>query len=63
MSLQTVFVFAPQGSGKSRHAEALRSMFGCTVIVDDWDGISEVPSGALVLSNIDPRSLDGGGDQ
>ena len=49
----TVFVSAPQGAGKSRNAEALRAMFGCTSILDDedWDGNSEVPAGALVLTN------------
>lgn len=47
----TVYVSAPQRAGKSRNAEALRAMFGCTSIVEDWDGISAVPSGALVLTN------------
>lgn len=46
-----VYVCAPQGAGKTRHAEALREMFGCSCIVDEWDGISEVPDGALVLTN------------
>ena len=49
-----VFVCAGQGSGKSAHAEALRKMFGCTSIVDDWDGESDVPARALVLTNLRP---------
>ena len=46
-----VYVIAPQGAGKSTHARAIAGMFGCSnVIVDDWDGISEVPDDALVLA-------------
>lgn len=44
-----VFVFAPAGAGKSRSADVLAAMFGCTTIVDEWDGSSPVPDGALVL--------------
>ena len=47
----TVYVSAPPGTGKSRNAEELCVMFGCTSIVDEWDGLSPVPSGALVLTN------------
>lgn len=54
----TVYVSAPQGAGKSQHAEALRAMFGCTSIVDEWDGISPVQSGALVLTNCVWPALD-----
>lgn len=50
----TVYVCAPQGAGKTRHAKALQAMFGCTSIVDEWDGESPVPAGALVLSNVMP---------
>lgn len=56
----TVFVSAPQGAGKSRHAETLRQLFGCTQIVDEWDGSSAVPPGSLVLTNIAP--VAGGGE-
>lgn len=50
----TVYVSAPQGTGKSRNAKALQVMFGCTSIVDDWDGVSPVSAGALVLTHIVP---------
>jgi len=53
-SLNAVFVIAPQGHGKTRHAQALAAMFECTSIVEDWDGVSNVPNGALVLSNVLP---------
>jgi len=54
MSLQppTVVISAPQGAGKTRNAEALRVMFGCTSVVDGWDGIRQVPPGALVLTSL-----------
>jgi hypothetical protein len=53
----TVYVSAPQGAGKSRHAETLRQLFGCTQIVDEWDGSSAVPAGSLVLTNIAPMRV------
>ena len=48
----SVYVFAPQGAGKSTHAAELAQLFGCTTVVDEWDGTSEVPDGALVLSQV-----------
>lgn len=47
-----VYVFAPQGAGKSTHAAELAERFGCTTVLDDWDGTSEVPDGALVLGQV-----------
>lgn len=48
----TVIVVAPQGAGKSLYAHELSLRFGCTTIVDDWDGVQELPAGALALTNI-----------
>ena len=48
---QPVIVSAPAGAGKTTHAEALRQMFACSCVIDDWDGVSPVPPGALVLTN------------
>ncbi len=42
-------MLAPQGAGKSRNAAELAQLLGCTTVVDDWDGSSPVPDGALVL--------------
>jgi len=53
----TVFVSAPQGAGKTLNAGVLREMFQCTSVVDDWDGISEVPPGALVLTSEPPYAV------
>ena len=50
-SFHVVFVSAPQGSGKSTNAQALMGMFDCTSVVEDWDGVSPVPNGALVLTS------------
>lgn len=59
MKSPTVFVFAPQGAGKTANAEALRAMFGCSSVVDDWKIGSQtfIPDGALVLSSLDPFDL------
>lgn len=48
----TVIVVAPQGAGKSLYAHELSLRFGCTTIVDDWDGVQELPAGALALTNM-----------
>ena len=57
MKSPTVFVFAPQGAGKTINAEALRVMFGCTSVVDDWSQGSFITDGALVLSSLHPFDL------
>lgn len=56
-SLVSVVVVAPQGAGKTRFAQQLAERFGCTSIVDDWDGRGNVPAGALVLTNVDIASI------
>ena len=53
----TVFVCAPQGAGKTLHAEAIAKMFGCTSIVDEWTPGDEVPAGALVLTCVTPDDV------
>ncbi|WP_159407444.1 hypothetical protein ACCQ13_14820 [Xanthomonas sp. NCPPB 1638] len=47
-----VVVYAPQGAGKGRHADALAQMFGCTHVVDEWDGLSPLADGALALTSV-----------
>lgn len=51
MTAPTVIVIAPHGSGKTAHAEALREIFGCTSVVDEWDGRAELAPGTLALTN------------
>lgn len=55
----TVIVVAPQGAGKSLYAPDLAARFGCTSIVDEWDGLSDPPDGALVLTNLRLSDLAG----
>lgn len=47
----TIVIHGPQGCGKTRSAEALAKHFGCSHIVDDWNGRDKVAPGALVLTN------------
>lgn len=46
----TVVIHGPQGCGKTRNAQALAAHFGCSRIVDDWNGQSKI-EGSLVLIN------------
>lgn len=41
-----------QGCGKTTHAETLRQLFGCTHIVEEWDGRSPLEPGALALTDL-----------
>ena len=47
----TVLIHGPQGCGKTRNAQALAAHFGCSRIVDDWNGQSKIEEGSLVLIN------------
>lgn len=51
MNPAAVYVVAPAGRGKSRHAALLAELFGCRHVIDEWDGVAHVPDGALVLAN------------
>lgn len=48
-------IYGPQGCGKTTNAQALAAYFHCTTIVDNWDGRSALPDGALVLCQQYPR--------
>lgn len=52
---QGVVITGPQGSGKTRHAEALRAHFGLAHILDDesWRPGDAVPADTLVLTHED----------
>ena len=47
----TVVIHGPQGCGKTRNAQALAAHFGCSRVVDDWNGQSKIEEGSLVLTN------------
>jgi len=51
---RTVIVYGPQGCGKTNASDRLMRHFGCTELVDDWDGESPLPDGALALTNRKP---------
>lgn len=55
--LPIVIVAAPQGAGKTLAAAALCKRFGCTRIVDEWDGERELEPGDLALTNVPLQSL------
>lgn len=42
-------VYGAQGCGKTENARAIADYFLCTSVVDDWDGRSALPDGALAL--------------
>jgi hypothetical protein len=49
-----VVVYGPPGCGKSQQSESLKAQFGCSSIVDEWDGQSPLPDGALALTHLAP---------
>ncbi len=52
-----VIVYAPQGSGKTLHAQALMQHFGCSALIDEWRTGTPVLENALALTN-DTSVLD-----
>lgn len=54
---QAVIFTAPQGWGKSRHANTLKEAFDVDQVVDEWSPAMGVTPGALHLTNITPTDL------
>ncbi len=55
---KSVIVYGPQGSGKTRHAEALRKHFALDTVFDGEEvhGVQELPAtGALILMTNAPE--------
>lgn len=52
-----VILVGPSNSGKSTHAAAIAERFGCSRIVDPWDGRSELLPGTLAVTNAKVDSL------
>jgi len=52
--MSIVIVHATQGHGKTSAAAALARRFGCSNIVDEWDGQADLPRSSLALTNVPP---------
>lgn len=48
---ETIVIHGPQGCGKTVHAAALAAAFGCTKIIDEWNGADPLLPGVLALTN------------
>lgn len=53
----TVIVTGPQGCGKTRMSRAIAAHFGISKVVDGWDGESEPPRDALLLTSVPGNQL------
>lgn len=49
--MKPVIIVAPQGAGKTRHADALMKALGCSRLVDSWDGVEPLQYGDLALTH------------
>lgn len=47
-----LIISAPQAAGKTRNAQLLMKKFGCSRLVDEWDGRSALRDGDLALTNM-----------
>ena len=50
-SAKTIILSAPQGWGKTTHADALQAHFGCIGVVDCWHAGLAIKAGHLHLTN------------
>jgi len=48
----TTIVHSAQGCGKSSASAALMRRFSSEVLIDEWDGRTRLPRGALALTNL-----------
>ena len=53
-------VYGPQGCGKTQRVHDIAKALGIDTydVVDDWDGKSHLPDGALALTNLNPPYAD-----
>lgn len=49
-----VIVYGPMASGKTSNAGRLLNYFGCTRLVDDWNGRTPLQAGDLALTTLEP---------
>ncbi|WP_265532298.1 ATP-binding protein [Pseudomonas saponiphila] len=48
-----MIVTGPAGSGKTKNAEAFMRVFGCSRLVEEWDGVVRLRAGDLALTNLE----------
>lgn len=46
-----LIIVGPQASGKTKNADSFLHVFGCTRIVDNWNGVTPLMGGDLALTN------------
>ncbi|MDA8093395.1 MAG: hypothetical protein M0T84_05685 [Betaproteobacteria bacterium] len=56
-----VILSGPQGIGKTRATFRLADIFQCERVVDEWDGISAIRPGTLVITTANNYAIPRGG--
>lgn len=56
----SVIVHGPRGCGKTQNAAMLARYFRVSRIVDEWDGVSALPSGCLALTSLHSFAVPAG---
>lgn len=57
----SVLIYGPPGCGKTFNSKELLKRFKLSVLIDGWDGSTEIPKrGALILTNTKPEKGLGG---
>ncbi len=46
-----VIIYGNAGTGKTRRADQLLKHYRCSKLIEEWDGVSPLPDGALALTN------------
>ena len=55
---KTIILTAPQGWGKTRNAQALRTELGCSRVWDQWHPPMPIRPGTLHLTNVQAQHID-----
>lgn len=55
--MNRTILYGPQGSGKTRIAEGYARMQRRVMIVDEWDGKTELPPHCLAITCLEPPYL------
>lgn len=51
--MSKIIVSSEQGTGKTAMAEQLLALYPNHTIVDEWDGMSELPENTIAFTNVD----------